>query len=183
MDDSDVAVNKFVYMTDIEVEAYGVYDGDKLVAIVKTNEDAENLLNDTMTELSTPDQGMTLVSAEFAYPLDIKPLNVLLTSVQDNTSAREQMTKGGEMEIYHIVEDGESITSLAADYGVTAENIYDDSNLNVATAVETGDKVCIHNTVDPVSVKMVESGRVKEVVEFKTEGEKQDYPGRNSGET
>ena len=168
LDDSDVAVNKFVYMTDIEVEAYGVYDGDKLVAIVKTNEDAENLLKDTMEELSTPDQGMTLVSAEFAYPLDIKPLNVLLTSVQDNTSAREQMTKGGEMEIYHIVEDGESITSLAADYGVTAENIYDDSNLNVATAVETGDKVCIHNTVDPVSVKMVESGRVKEVVEFKT---------------
>ena len=133
LDDSDVAVNKFVYMTDIEVEAYGVYDGDKLVAIVKTNEDAENLLKDTMEELSTPDQGMTLVSAEFAYPLDIKPLNVLLTSVQDNTSAREQMTKGGEMEIYHIVEDGESIASLAADYGVTAENIYDDSNLNVAT--------------------------------------------------
>ena len=168
LDNSDVAVNKLVYMTDIETEAYGVYDGDKLVAIVKSNEDAENLLNDTMTELSTPDKGMTLVSAEFGNPLDIRPLNVLLTSVQDNTSARRQMIEGGKMEISHIVEDGETLASLAEDYSTDPENMFDDEGNILSTEPETGDKVHLYNTVDPVNIKMVETGRVKEVVEFKT---------------
>ena len=168
LDDSDIAVNKLVYMTDIETEAYGVYDGDNLVAIVKSNEDAENLLNDAMSELSTPDQGMTLVSAEFGNPLDIKPLNVLLTSVQDTTTARRQMTQGGQMDIAHIVEEGETLETLAADYSAETENMFDDANNPIAEEPEQGDKIHIHKTVEPVSVKMVETGRVKEVVEFKT---------------
>lgn len=168
LDDSDTAVNKLVYMTDIETEAYGVYDGDDLKAIVKSNEDAENLLNETMNELSTPDQGMELVSAEFGYPLDIKPLNVLLTSVQDNTSARQQMVEGGEMEITHIVEDGENLESLARDYAVESDSIFDENKEVLVNEPETGDKVHIHKTVEPVSVKMTETGRIKEVVEFKT---------------
>lgn len=168
LDDSDIAINKLVYMTDIETEAFGIYDGDKLVAIVKSSEDAENLLNDAMADLSTPDSGMTLVSSEFGNPLDIRPLNVLLTSVQDNTSARKQMTKGGDMEITHIVEDGETIASLSRDYSVEAENIFDDQGNNIIEEPETGDKVHIYNTVEPVNVTMTETGRIKEVVEFKT---------------
>ncbi|MBP3895828.1 MAG: peptidoglycan DD-metalloendopeptidase family protein [Mogibacterium sp.] len=168
LDDSDTAVNKLVYMTDIETEAYGVYDGDDLKAIVKSNEDAENLLNETMNELSTPDQGMELVSAEFGNPLDIKPLNVLLTSVQDNTSARQQMVEGGEMEITHIVEDGENLESLARDYAVESDSIFDENKEVLVNEPEAGDKVHIQKTVEPVSVKMTETGRIKEVVEFKT---------------
>lgn len=168
LDDSDTAVNKLVYMTDIETEAYGVYDGDDLKAIVKSNEDAENLLNETMNVLSTPDQGMELVSAEFGNPLDIKPLNVLLTSVQDNTSARQQMVEGGEMEIIHIVEDGENLESLARDYAVESDSIFDENKEELVNEPEVGDKVHIHKTVEPVSVKMTETGRIKEVVEFKT---------------
>lgn len=168
LDDSDTAVNKLVYMTDIETEAYGVYDGDDLKAIVKSNEDAENLLNETMNELSTPDQGMELVSAEFGNPLDIRPMNVLLTSVQDNTSARQQMVEGGEMEITHIVEDGENLASLAREFAVESDSIFDENKEVLVNEPEMGDKVHIHKTVEPVSVKMTETGRIKEVVEFKT---------------
>ena len=39
-DDSDTVVNKLIYMTDIETEAYAVYDGDRVVAIVKDQNDA-----------------------------------------------------------------------------------------------------------------------------------------------
>ena len=168
LDSSDSAVNKLVYMTDIETEAYGVYDGPNLVAVVKDSGDAENLLLETQDVLSTPDKGMELVSSEFANTLDIKPLNVLLISVQDNTSALEQMVEGGDMEIYHIVEEGENLNSLQEDFSVGPENIYDETNSEIAIAPEQGDKVCIHKTVEPLSVTMVETGHMKEVVEFKT---------------
>ena len=81
-DDADTAVNKLVYMTDIETEASGVYDGNALVAIVKSSDDAEELLLQTRDFLSTPDKGMELVSADFTNNLEIRPVNVLLTSVQ-----------------------------------------------------------------------------------------------------
>jgi len=167
-DDSDTVVNKLIYMTDIETEAYAVYDGDKVVAIVKDQNDADTLLLQTKEDLSIPDRGMELVSAEFTNELSVKPINVLLGSVQSNVAAQEQMTNGGEMNTFHIIEDGESVQSLAAMFGVEDYDIYDESNQNPVTEVETGDRVCIRSMVSPVSVRMVEKGKLKEIIEFET---------------
>ena len=167
-DDADTAVNKLVYMTDIETEAFGVYDGDDLVAVVKSNEDAENLLNQTKEYLSEPDEGMKLVSSEFMNELGIRPINVLLTSVQSNNDAMTLMTEGGKMEIYHIVEEGETIEGLSRTFGVEDINIFNETNDELATDIVQGDKVCIHEEVNPVNVKMVETGKMKEIIEYET---------------
>lgn len=167
-DDSDTVVNKLIYMTDIETEAFAVYDGDKVVAIVKDQNDADALLLQTKADLSAPDRGMELVSSEFVNELSIKPVNVLLGSVQSNAAAQTQMTSGGEMHTYHIVEDGETVHSLAEQFGVEDFEIYDESNSEPVSEIEAGDRVCIRSLVAPVSVKMVEKGKMKEVIEFKT---------------
>ena len=167
-DDSDTVVNKLIYMTDIETEAYAVYDGDKAVAIVKDQNDADALLLQTKADLSTPDRGMELVSAEFTNNLSIKPVNVLLGSVQSNVAAQTQMSSGGEMNVYHIAEEGETVSSLAEVFGVEEFEIYDEENKEPVTEIEQGDRVCIRCHVNPVSVKMVERGKLKETIEFKT---------------
>ena len=168
LDDADTAVNKLVYMTDIETEAYGIFDGGNLVTIVKSEEDAAKLLDSAIIILSEPDQGMSLVSASFDNDVEVRPLNVLLTSVQDQVSALRQLTKGGEMEVYHIVEDGEDIESLQETFAVEAKDIYSESNSAITEDVSTGDTVRIHRSCEPVSVTMVERGRLRETVEFKT---------------
>ena len=167
-DDSDTVVNKLIYMTDIETEAYAVYDGEKTVAIVKDQNDADALLLQTKADLSIPDRGMELVSTEFTNDLSVKPVNVLLGSVQSNVAAQTQMTNGGEMNVYHIAEEGETISSLAAEFGVEDFEIYNEENKEPVTEIEQGDRVCIRCHVDPVSVKMVERGKLKETIEFKT---------------
>lgn len=174
IDDADIAVNKLVYMTDIETEAFGIYDGKELVAIVKSSEEAENLLNQSMEVLSEPDDGMKLVSAEFTNELDIRPVNVLLTSVQSYSDALRKMTKGGESEIYHIVEADENLGRIARKFSVEPISIFDENNKSVVSMVEPGDKVCIRKTISPVSVKMVEKGRMKEIIEFETIKKKSD---------
>ncbi len=167
-DDSDTAVNKLIYMTDIETEAFGVYDGDKIAAIVKSSEDADALLKETMDKLSTPDEGMELVSSKFTNELSIQPVNVLLTSVQSNAEAGRMMTDGGELRIDHIVEENETLESIAAKFGVDLMNIYDEENNEILSEVEQGDKVSIRTEVNPVSIKMVETGKMKEIIEFET---------------
>ena len=173
-DDSDTVVNKLIYMTDIETEAYAVYDGDKVVAIVKDQNDADKLLLQTKDDLSTPDKGMKLVSAEFTNELSVKPVNVLLGSVQSNAAAQEQMTNGGLMNTYHIVEQDETIKSLADQFGVAELDVFNEDNSEPVTEIEQGDRVCIRNNVTPVSVKMVEEGRLKEVIEYETIKKKSD---------
>jgi murein DD-endopeptidase MepM/ murein hydrolase activator NlpD len=167
-DDSDTAINKLLYMTDIETEAYAVYDGDNVVAIVKDSSDAEALLNQTKAELSVPDPGMQLVSSDFINKLDARPVNVLLGSVQSNDVARNQMVNGGEMATYHIVEEGETAESIAEQFGADVLDIYDETNSGNVTEIEQGDRVCIRNVVEPVKVEMVETGKLKETVEFET---------------
>ena len=110
---------------------------------------------------------MELVSSDFVNKLDIKPINVLLTSVQSRAAARYQMVNGGKMEIGHIVEENETVTSLAEEFGVDPLNVFNEDN-EIATSVDQGDKICIRTEVDPVSVEMVESGRIKEIVEYET---------------
>lgn len=167
-DDSDTAINKLLYMTDIETEAYAVYDGDNVVAIVKDSSDAEALLNQTKAELSVPDPGMQLVSSDFINKLDARPVNVLLGSVQSNDVARNLMVNGGEMATYHIVEEGETAESIAEQFGADVLDIYDETNSGNVTEIEQGDRVCIRNVVEPVKVEMVETGKLKETVEFET---------------
>lgn len=167
-DDSDTVINKLIYMSDIETEAYAVCDGSNIVAIVKDQNDADDLLAKTMGELSVPDRGMVLVSAEFTNELSVKPVNVLLGSIQSNTTAQKQMINGGEMETFHIAEEGETVESLAAEFGVEPADIYDEDNNEPVEEIEQGDKVCIRNIVDPVSVQMVETGRIKEIIEYET---------------
>ena len=231
-DDMDTAVNKLIYMTDIETEAYAVYDGDRIVAIVKDQSSAEKLLADALATLSRPDSGMELVSAEFENELSISPINVLLSSVQSSNKALKLMTKGGEMETLHIVEEGETVENIAEKFGVDTVNVYtygektedeevdeeeaaeeegseeesseedsEDSADNESSkesdketaekvSIETkvtsadenaaggeimqGDMVCIKSTVEPVSVRMVEEGKMKEVIEYETIKKKSD---------
>lgn len=167
-DDSDTVINKLIYMTDIETEATAIYDGDSVVAIVKDEADAEDLLAQTMGQLSIPDNGMVLVSSEFVNELNTRPINVLLGSVQSKAAAQEQMVNGGDMETFHIAEEGETVESIAGEFGVETDRLYDENNEEVVSEIEQGDKICIRSMVEPVSVKMVETGKIKETVEYQT---------------
>lgn len=167
-DDADTTVNRLAFMTDIEVEARGIYDGDRLVTIVKDQKAAEQLLPEVKSILGKPDDGMEVVSVEFLKPLEIRPINVLLKSVQSNSAARSQMTKGGSVNFYHIVEEGETLDSIASLFSVVASDIYDEDNNNAVENVVRGDKVCIRKTVTPVNVEMVEQGRMKEIIPYET---------------
>lgn len=168
IDDADTTINKLAYMTDVEVVASAVYDGENLVTIVKDDNEAERLLADVKAALGTPDEGMELVSSDFSKPLEIKPINVLLSSVQSNSEARKQMTEGGKANFYRLVEQNENAETIAQTFGVDKDDIYNEKNTEVLKEVTQGDKICIHKEIKPVSVELVESGKMKEIVPFET---------------
>lgn len=168
LDDADTTLNKLAYMTEVEVVASAIYDGDNLVTIVKDDEDAEKLLAEVKTILGTPDKGMEKIFADFSKKLEIRPINVLLTSVQSKNAARKQMTQGGKAKFYHLAEPDETIQSIAEDFGVGEEKIYNSKSTEILKEVSPGEEVCIHKDIEPVSVKLIEKGKMKEIVPYET---------------
>lgn len=173
-DDEDTTVNKLAYMTDIEVEAFGIYDGGTLTTIVKSKKDAERILADVKATLGTPDKGMEVVSVDFSGNIEIREINILLTSIQSNAEARRQLVSGGSTQFYHLVEDGETISDIESTFGVGANSIYDETNKKAVSSVSPGDKVCIRKSVSPLSVELVETGKMRETVPYETVNKKSD---------
>ncbi|MBQ0005414.1 MAG: peptidoglycan DD-metalloendopeptidase family protein [Clostridiales bacterium] len=167
VDSSDEAVNKLAYMTDIEVTAYGIYEDDRFITAVVSESGANNALLAAKRIQSTPDDGMKVIYSDFMHPISIKPVSILITSVQAHSDAIEQLTTGGSFDIYHIVDNGENLHSIAKMFSVDEDKVCDADTGKAACEVEIGDKVLIKKTAEPVQIKMIEDGTMSEIIPFK----------------
>ncbi len=167
VDNSDTVVNKLAYMTDIEVDAYGIYEDGSLVSIVESEAVAQRTINAAKAIQSKTDEGMKLVSSKFLKPITVEPLTVMLTSVQTQSSAQIMATKGGTFNIYHIVDNDETIGSIAKRFTVENSQVCDPDSGKAIASINPGDKVLIKKDVEPIKVRIVEGGTMSEVVPYK----------------
>lgn len=174
IDDADSVVNKLAYMTDIETTAYGIFEKGKLLTIVKSESTASRVLEYVKSVRSKPDKGMELVSSNYRYEIEIKPVSVMLASIQEETIARNLLIDGGDTNIYHIINEEEDLESIAETFGVEKSDIFNETNSAIKTEFEIGDKVCIRKKVTTPEVKLVEEGTMSEVVPYKVIKKKTD---------
>ena len=167
VDQSDEVLNKLTYMTEIEVIGYGIYEGNNLLAVLDTESNANQVLDDVLNYYRTPDSGMKIKSIKFKNHVEVKPVNVLLTSVQTREDAEKMLEKGGDLKINHIVMEDETMDSLSNTYGMNRANIVKSGEDNGAFSVTAGDEVKMTKTVQPITVSMSEYGTMKETVKYK----------------
>lgn len=179
LDDSDAVVNKLAYMTDIEVNAYGIYEGGELRTIVESEAAAERTINATMAIQSKPDEGMKVISSKFQKKITTEPITVLISSVQTQSAAQIMTTKGGSFDIYHIVDNGETLNSIASTFSVEKSQILNSDTGKSVGSVDAGDKILIKKVVSPIKVEMLEDGTMSEIVHYKviTKNTKKLYKG------
>lgn len=170
IDTADQALNKLTYMTDIDVTAYGIYEDGNLKAVVDTESKAKSVLDNVLAYFRTPDSGMTVKQIKFKNSVEIKPVNVMLTSVMTSSEAESLLENGGQLTIQHIVMEDENEASMAKTYGVSSDSIHvmQDENGEVHSVAESGDKVQLTKKSKPIVVTMKESGTMSEVIKYKT---------------
>lgn len=123
IDTADQALNKLTYMTEIDVAAYGIYEDDRLCAVVESQQVADNVLQDVIHFYRNPDSGMTVKSIKFKNKVEVKPVNVMLTSVMSQSEAEEMLEKGGTLDIQHIVMEDETASDIQKSYTASAGDI------------------------------------------------------------
>lgn len=167
IDNSDAVVNKLAYMTDIEVTASAVCEDGKVLAIVENDSVAESILDTVKSEQSRPDQGMKILKSDFQGKITVKPVTIMLTSVQSRRAAYTTLLKGGSYDVNHIVSSGETVNSIASEFTVATDKILDAESGKAVREVKSGDKVIIRKEVEAVKVEILEEGTMSEVIPFK----------------
>ena len=146
IDTADQALNKLTYMTEIDVVGYGIYEKDRLLAVVESKSVADKVLDDVVNYYRKPDKGMQLQKIGFKHHVEVKPVNVMLTSVMTRNEAEDILENGGKMSLQHIVMEDEDTEKLKEIYSADNQEIrvigQSDSNRDEeeADATEKGDK-------------------------------------------
>ena len=121
---------------------------------------------------------LTLISSALALP----PVRPTLPSVEHadveattNVSFMAWQENAGRF-TFSLTCRATPTNNVQAAFGTDAANIFNEDNSETASEIRQGDKVCIHEIVDPVSVKLVETGRMKQTIEYDTvKEESEDY--------
>lgn len=171
VDDPDTVINKLTYMTDIEVSAYGIYQDDKLLTVVETKGTANSLVDEVLAHYKQPDKGMRIEQLKFAKPVEVKQLDVMLTSVQSKKQAKEQLLDGGDIKLSHIIKSDETIGNVAKAYDVNVKDMSGKTATQAVDKLKSGDLVNMKKKVNPLEVKIVETGKMSETIPFETENQ------------
>ena len=141
-DTTDQVLNKLTYMTEIDVQAYGIFEDGKLKAVVESESKAESTLNAVISHYRTPDEGMSIDSIKYKNSVDVRPINVMLTSVMTQSEAEDMLINGGTLTIDHIVMEDETESTIEDTYGVSKDVITiqeDESDSDVESDDDTAD--------------------------------------------
>ena len=169
MDTPDQVVNKLTYMTDIEVSAVAICQDGKLMTIVENQQAADDVIKRIKESYQTPNEGMKITKTDFETPVDTKEVQVMLTSVGSKGDALHDLTEGGTIEIRHIVNEGETVNSIAKEFNVSASDIKDMETGETVSKAESGSRVRIQKKIDPLKVITIEKGTTTETIPFETE--------------
>lgn len=169
MDTPNQVVNKLTYMTDIEVSAVAICQDGKLMTIVENKQAADDVIKRIKESYQTPNEGMKITKTDFKTPVDTKEVQVMLTSVGSKGDALHDLTEGGTIEIRHIVNEGETVNSIAKEFNVSPSDIKDMETGETVSKAESGSRVRIQKKIDPLKVITIEKGTTTETIPFETE--------------
>lgn len=172
VDNPDTVINKLTYMTDVEVSAYGIFEDEKLLTVVETKKAADDTVKEVLNNYRTTESGMSIEKINFEKPVDIKPIEVMLTSVQSKSSAKNQLINGGNVTFGHIIKADETRASVATKYNVKPEDINSVKEKKPNEKLKSGDAVQMSKSVSPLKVVTVESGKMSEAIPFETQENK-----------
>lgn len=169
LDDADTVMNKLTYMTDIEVSAYGIYQDGKLLTVVETKGTADSLVNETLAFYKKPAKGMKMEQIKFVKQVEVKQIDVMLTSVQSKKQASEQLLSGGTINMSHIIKSGENVNSVAKAYDVNIKDMTTKNGNQEVSDLKPGDLVNMEKKITPLEVRTVEKGKMSEAIPYETE--------------
>ncbi len=157
-----------IYRTiEYSVQAFAIIvDGEK-VAVLRTEDEAEKILNEIKEEYLEEEQEYEEVS--FSETIEIQDVGVELHEIQEAEQVFNLMKRGTDEEKVHTIEAGDTISGIAAKYGLTVEEIEKaNSDVKDIHRISIGDEISLVVPKPYVTVRTVEYVEMHEEIAFET---------------
>ncbi len=172
IDDADAVLRRFTYMGTMQTQAYALYAGEQLLAVLESEQAAQDVL-DMLLAAYLDGSDVEYESAGFAEDTFIEACDTTLAEVVSREAAFESILHGGQAEVTYEVELGDTLYGIIEKLDVTMDELMDmnpqlnkDPNKNV---LHVGDTFVISREVPLVTVETVEVATFAEPVDYETE--------------
>ncbi|NBG88103.1 peptidoglycan DD-metalloendopeptidase family protein [Isachenkonia alkalipeptolytica] len=153
---------------DYHVEAYTIkVEGETLVKL-RSEEEASKLLDKIKEDYTEEDKEYEEVA--FNEEITIEEALVSLGEIQEEDNALKILQKGTDEEEVHEVAEGETISEIAKQYGLTSEDIEQaNRHLEDLHMISIGDELNLIVPKPYITVRTVEHVEYTEEIDFETE--------------
>lgn len=147
--------------------AIGLKVGDQVVAVLKTEKEAQEALSKFKQECLAGLSEVKVISAEYDAKVELKRIDATAADVMSVDEAVQLFKQGKGTKIIHTVAEGENLWTIARENDLRVKEIMAmNPQLASEEDLNIGEEIYLSKTVPVVSLKIVAESTQKETVPF-----------------
>ena len=175
IDSSDQVLRRFTYMDEIQTEAYAIKSDGEVIAIVESEQVANNVLEEIRNIYTKKDDDVEYEYVGFVEDVTIEPYSTKLTNVSSFERAVESIRSGGQEATVYTVVEGDSLYGICDKLGVSLSQLQEmNPGLSEDTMLHVGDTLNSQEEIPLLTVETIEVSTMAESIPYETEYQESD---------
>lgn len=180
--DSEAEVlRRLTYMQDMSVIGYSITVEGTAIAIVDSEDTAKGILEEVKQAYAPTSEYVQYEDVDFAEKIDIVPTETKLGRLYSHDDALYKILTGAEEKKSHIVQPGETFSTIAKMYGMSQADLQASNPTITPNRLSIGQEIILTQAVPLLTVQTVEICNYVEYIPFTTSY--QDSSSMYQGET
>ena len=173
-DSSEQVLRRLTYMGDLNVKAMGIYVNGVKQGAVKDKDTAAEVLKKLEDRYFSGKSGAVIEKAEIPETLEVRESNTDLRDVYSSDRMVDKLCTSGEKETVHTIVAGETLHSIAQEFGTTESRLQADNEGVDPRKLEPGSTLIIRQNAPILTVRLTERRTYDKKIKYKTQEKKTD---------
>lgn len=166
LDDKEDILDRLTYMKDMKARGYGIFVNGNMVAILESEESAEEILDDIKSKFIKDDEKIKYKKIGFAEVVKIKDVDTKLGNIQKKEDLMEYMLTGAKQKKIHLVKPGDTFSGIAKMYGLEQSQLQaSNPDLN-PEKLSIDQEVTLTQAVPVVTIQTIEVATYSEPIPY-----------------
>ena len=167
-DDRDEVLRTLTYMQDMSVIGYSIRVEGRNIGIVESEAAAKSILSEVKNIYAPQSAGIEYEDVDFAENIEIVPVETKLGRLLSHDDAIYKILTGSEEQKVHIVQAGETFSSIAQMYGLSQANLQASNPTVTPNRLSIGQEIILTQAVPLLTVQTVEIATYVEYIPYTT---------------
>ncbi len=181
-DSQEEVLRTLTYMQDMSVIGYSIRVEGRNIGIVESEKAARSILEEVQSMYAPESSSVKYEDVGFAENIEIVPVETKLGRLLSHDDALYKILTGSEEQKVHIVQSGETFSSIAKMYGLSQSNLQASNPTITPERLSIGQEIILTQALPLLTVQTVEVATYIEYIPYATtyEDDSSMYQGETS---